>query len=159
VCGPASGGGDGAGGGGSRLFGGIASGGVTPFDLVPIDHGFCLPEALEPPYFEWLHWPQAMLPFEQAELDYVAALDVGADVELLRTELPALRPQCLRVLQVRRCVLCPVCWVALGWDSLGGLTLGCGAVADALADTAWSDHTTCYHRLAQCSCSAVQQLV
>lgn len=26
--------------------------------LVPIDHGFCLPEALEPPFFEWLHWPQ-----------------------------------------------------------------------------------------------------
>ena len=24
--------------------------------LIPIDHGFCLPEALEPPYFEWLHW-------------------------------------------------------------------------------------------------------
>ena len=27
-------------------------------ELRPIDHGFCLPEALEPPYFEWLHWPQ-----------------------------------------------------------------------------------------------------
>ena len=28
-------------------------------ELCPIDHGFCLPEGLEPPYFEWLHWPQA----------------------------------------------------------------------------------------------------
>lgn len=27
-------------------------------ELCPIDHGFCLPEALEPPFFEWLHWPQ-----------------------------------------------------------------------------------------------------
>ena len=27
-------------------------------ELVPIDHGFCLPEALEAPYLEWLHWPQ-----------------------------------------------------------------------------------------------------
>ena len=27
-------------------------------ELVPIDHGFCLPEALEPPYFEWLYWGQ-----------------------------------------------------------------------------------------------------
>ena len=27
-------------------------------ELIPIDHGFCLPEALEPPYFEWMHWPQ-----------------------------------------------------------------------------------------------------
>ena len=31
--------------------------------LVPIDHGFCLPEALEPPYLEWQHWPQARRPF------------------------------------------------------------------------------------------------
>lgn len=28
------------------------------YSLIPIDHGFCLPEALEPPYLEWLHWPQ-----------------------------------------------------------------------------------------------------
>ena len=28
--------------------------------LLPIDHGFCLPEALEPPFFEWLHWPQVI---------------------------------------------------------------------------------------------------
>ena len=28
--------------------------------LRPIDHGFCLPEALEPPYLEWLHWPQVL---------------------------------------------------------------------------------------------------
>jgi Phosphatidylinositol 3- and 4-kinase len=27
-------------------------------ELRPIDHGFCLPEALEAAYFEWLHWPQ-----------------------------------------------------------------------------------------------------
>lgn len=42
---------------------GSASGGRERLDgnsseLRPIDHGFCLPEALEPPYFEWLHWPQ-----------------------------------------------------------------------------------------------------
>jgi hypothetical protein len=34
----------------------------TQMELVPIDHGFCLPEALEPPYFEWLHWPQVTCP-------------------------------------------------------------------------------------------------
>ncbi|KAE9588684.1 putative 1-phosphatidylinositol 4-kinase [Lupinus albus] len=28
-------------------------------DLVSIDHGFCLPEWLDDPYFEWLHRPQA----------------------------------------------------------------------------------------------------
>ena len=31
--------------------------GAQPVELVPIDHGFCLPEALDPPYLEWLHWP------------------------------------------------------------------------------------------------------
>ncbi len=28
------------------------------YELIPIDHGFALPENLEPPYFEWQHWPQ-----------------------------------------------------------------------------------------------------
>lgn len=31
------------------------------YELIPIDHGFALPEALEPPYFEWQHWPQVGL--------------------------------------------------------------------------------------------------
>ncbi len=30
----------------------------SQYDLIPIDHGFALPEAFEPPYFEWQHWPQ-----------------------------------------------------------------------------------------------------
>lgn len=31
-------------------------------ELVPIDHGFCLPESYESPYFEWLFWPQVWSP-------------------------------------------------------------------------------------------------
>jgi len=46
------------------------------YELIPIDHGFCLPETLEAPYFEWLHWPQAMLPFSEEELAYIRALDI-----------------------------------------------------------------------------------
>lgn len=46
------------------------------YELVPIDHGFCLPEALEAPYFEWLHWPQTVLPFTEDELQYIHDLDV-----------------------------------------------------------------------------------
>lgn len=30
----------------------------APLRLVPIDHGFCLPDTLEPLFLEWLHWPQ-----------------------------------------------------------------------------------------------------
>ena len=69
-------------------------------ELVPIDHGFCLPEALEPLFLEWLHWPQAALPFSDAEKSYIAALDADADADLLRRELPSLHIGCLRVLHV-----------------------------------------------------------
>jgi hypothetical protein len=60
---------------------------LAAWELVPIDHGFALPEALEPPYFEWQHWPQAMLPFGREELDYIAALDAKADIRMLRQEV------------------------------------------------------------------------
>lgn len=40
---------------------GLARLAETRCALRPIDHGFCLPEALEPPYLEWLHWPQVHL--------------------------------------------------------------------------------------------------
>eukprot|EP00249_Psilotum_nudum_P023564 c28924_g2_i1 orf=423-2510(+) len=69
-----------------------------PVDLIPIDHGLCLPEALEDPYFEWLHWPQASLPFSEEELDYIKNLDAAKDAELLQAMLPMLREACLRVL-------------------------------------------------------------
>ena len=72
-------------------------------DLIPIDHGLCLPEALEDPYFEWIHWPQASIPFSEDELSYIANLDPAQDCEMLRTELPMIREACLRVL-----VLCTI---------------------------------------------------
>lgn len=83
--------------------------------LIPIDHGFCLPEALEPPYFEWLHWPQAMLPFDAEELAYIAELDPQSDADLLRRELPMLREECLHCLEV--------CTVVLQKAAAAGLSL------------------------------------
>jgi len=74
-------------------------------DLVPIDHGFCLPETLETVYFEWLHWPQSSMPFSDRELEYIESLDVKADVALLNRELPMLRVQSLRVLEVSTTLL------------------------------------------------------
>ncbi|XP_076909848.1 phosphatidylinositol 4-kinase gamma 7-like [Bidens hawaiensis] len=67
-------------------------------ELIPIDHGLCLPESLEDPYFEWIHWPQASIPFSDDELDYINALDPYRDADMLRTELPMIREACLRVL-------------------------------------------------------------
>lgn len=75
------------------------------YELVPIDHGFCLPEALEAPYFEWLYWPQAMIPFNEEELEYIKGLDPAADVELLRRHLPMLPIGCLRTLEVATVLL------------------------------------------------------
>ncbi|KAI3817127.1 hypothetical protein L1987_10916 [Smallanthus sonchifolius] len=67
-------------------------------ELIPIDHGLCLPESLEDPYFEWIHWPQASIPFSEDELDYIESLDPSRDAEMLRNELPMIREACLRVL-------------------------------------------------------------
>ncbi|XP_028764910.1 phosphatidylinositol 4-kinase gamma 7-like [Neltuma alba] len=72
-------------------------------ELVPIDHGLCLPESLEDPYFEWIHWPQASIPFSEDELDYIYNLDPFRDSELLRMEVPVIREACLRIL-----VLCTI---------------------------------------------------
>ncbi|CAN8266573.1 unnamed protein product [Cochlearia groenlandica] len=72
-------------------------------ELIPIDHGLCLPETLEDPYFEWIHWPQASLPFSDEELEYIRNLDPLKDCEMLRRELPMIREACLRVL-----VLCTI---------------------------------------------------
>ncbi|KAL2329766.1 hypothetical protein Fmac_017347 [Flemingia macrophylla] len=72
-------------------------------ELFPIDHGLCLPESLEDPYFEWIHWPQASIPFSDDELDYIYHLDPFRDSEMLRMELPMIREACLRVL-----VLCTI---------------------------------------------------
>ncbi|KAI3516813.1 hypothetical protein L1887_15867 [Cichorium endivia] len=67
-------------------------------ELIPIDHGLCLPENLEDPYFEWIHWPQASIPFSEDELEYIESLDPFRDCEMLKSELPMIREACLRVL-------------------------------------------------------------
>ncbi|XP_011009383.1 PREDICTED: phosphatidylinositol 4-kinase gamma 5-like [Populus euphratica] len=72
-------------------------------ELIPIDHGLCLPETLEDPYFEWIHWPQASIPFSDDELDYIEKLNPVKDCDMLRMQLPMIREACLRVL-----VLCTI---------------------------------------------------
>ncbi|RCV15246.1 hypothetical protein SETIT_3G043200v2 [Setaria italica] len=64
--------------------------------LFPIDHGMCLPENLEDPYFEWIHWAQASIPFSEEELEYIRNLDPGKDVMMLRRELPMIREMLTR---------------------------------------------------------------
>ncbi|KAG8043855.1 hypothetical protein GUJ93_ZPchr0458g22446 [Zizania palustris] len=69
-------------------------------ELFPIDHGLCLPENLEDPYFEWIHWAQSSIPFSEEELEYIRNLDPMRDVAMLRRELPMIREACLRVLML-----------------------------------------------------------
>ena len=45
------------------------------------------------------------MPFDAEELAYIAALDARADCEVLARELPALRPECGRTLQVSTALL------------------------------------------------------
>ncbi|EOA28873.1 hypothetical protein CARUB_v10025117mg [Capsella rubella] len=84
-------------------------------ELVPIDHGLCLPEFLDDPYFEWLNWPQALVPFTADELQYISNLDPFKDAELLRTELHSLPESAIRVLIV--------CTVFLKHAAAAGLCL------------------------------------
>ncbi|XP_002985052.2 phosphatidylinositol 4-kinase gamma 6 [Selaginella moellendorffii] len=67
-------------------------------ELIPIDHGLCLPESIEDPYFEWLHWPQASFPFSEEELDYIRVLDPAKDADMLRKQLPMLKEACIRMM-------------------------------------------------------------
>ncbi|KAK4789503.1 hypothetical protein SAY86_016807 [Trapa natans] len=76
------------------------SGMFNKVELIPIDHGLCLPETLEDPYFEWIHWPQTSIPFSEDELKYIEVLDPIHDCEMLRAELPMIREACLRVLHL-----------------------------------------------------------
>ncbi|XP_019162211.1 PREDICTED: phosphatidylinositol 4-kinase gamma 8-like [Ipomoea nil] len=73
---------------------------VESTKLVPIDHGLCLPESLDDPYFEWLHWPQASIPFSESEIEYISSLDPFKDADLIRTRLPSIRESSVRVLVV-----------------------------------------------------------
>ncbi|ESQ28901.1 hypothetical protein EUTSA_v10023399mg [Eutrema salsugineum] len=52
--------------------------------LIPIDHGYCLPENFEDCTFEWLYWPQAKVPFSSDILNYIKSLDSEQDIALLQ---------------------------------------------------------------------------
>ncbi|WCJ28704.1 Phosphatidylinositol 4-kinase gamma 8 [Euphorbia peplus] len=88
-------------------------------ELVPIDHGLCLPEWLDNPYFEWLHWPQASIPFSEYELEYISKLNPFKDATVLRNELPLLKESSIRVLVLctiflKRVVLTGLCLADIG---------------------------------------------
>lgn len=56
-------------------------------DMIPIDHGLCLPDFLNienDVVFAWMEYPQAKLPFSNEELQYIDSLDADRDVCLCK---------------------------------------------------------------------------
>lgn len=76
---------------------------ATNIELVPIDHGLCLPHigALDEAEFAWLYWKQAKLPLDSRCREYVESLDADEDIALLRRFVGSrLRPECALTLRV-----------------------------------------------------------
>ncbi|CAK8579350.1 unnamed protein product [Lathyrus sativus] len=66
---------------GNILFRKEASGQIK---LIPIDHGYCLPDKFEDCTFDWLYWPQALQPYSPETVDYINSLDAEKDIEILK---------------------------------------------------------------------------
>jgi len=67
-------------------------------ELVPIDHGFSLPDNLEVPWFEWMNWSQAKIPFDDETKSYINRIDVEKDARLLQTL--GIRSECIRTMKI-----------------------------------------------------------
>ncbi|GJY18728.1 phosphatidylinositol 4-kinase gamma 2 [Tanacetum coccineum] len=81
----------------NREEGGIA--------LIPIDHGYCLPENFKDCTFDWLYWPQAREPYSQEVLDYINSLDAEQDIALLNSHGWDLSLECARTFRISTMLL------------------------------------------------------
>eukprot|EP00252_Welwitschia_mirabilis_P013067 TRINITY_DN28891_c0_g1_i1.p1 TRINITY_DN28891_c0_g1~~TRINITY_DN28891_c0_g1_i1.p1 ORF type:complete len:599 (-),score=111.93 TRINITY_DN28891_c0_g1_i1:306-2102(-) len=77
----------------------------SSLQLVPIDHGYCLPESFEDCTFEWMNWPQAEQPFSPKFLKYIESLDVEKDIALLKFHGWTLSDECARVFRISTMLL------------------------------------------------------
>ncbi|KAK1610200.1 hypothetical protein QYE76_033873 [Lolium multiflorum] len=75
------------------------------YKLIPIDHGYCLPEKFEDCTFEWLYWPQAREPFNDETTEYISSLDAEEDIKLLKFHGWELSSSCARVLRISTMLL------------------------------------------------------
>jgi len=72
--------------------------------LIPIDHGFSLPDRLECSWFEWMNWPQSKLPFDDDIKSFILRIDIERDTQMLRKEL-GIRRECLSVMAITTTLL------------------------------------------------------
>ncbi|GAB2291101.1 Phosphatidylinositol 4-kinase gamma 4 [Dionaea muscipula] len=73
--------------------------------LIPIDHGYCLPECFEDCTFDWLYWPQARQPYSADIIDYIKSLDAEEDIALLKLYGWNLSLECARVFRISTMLL------------------------------------------------------
>lgn len=73
--------------------------------LIPIDHGYCLPENFEDCFFDWLYWPQARQPFSPDTIDYISSLDAEQDLALLKFYGWDVPIECARTLRISTMLL------------------------------------------------------
>jgi hypothetical protein len=72
------------------------------YNLVPIDHGCCLPTRLEVSDLEWcwMNWPQTKAAIRPEVQAYAASLDIDTDISLLTQAAIPLSANSMRVLRV-----------------------------------------------------------
>jgi hypothetical protein len=73
--------------------------------LIPIDHGYCLPDKFEDCTFDWLYWPQARLPYSPEVVDYINSLDAEHDIALVQFYGWDIPLECARVLRISTMLL------------------------------------------------------
>ncbi|KAE9612864.1 hypothetical protein Lal_00027337 [Lupinus albus] len=73
--------------------------------LIPIDHGYCLPEKFEDCTFDWLYWPQASQPYSPDTVDYIKSLNAEEDLELLKYYGWDVPLECARTLRISTMLL------------------------------------------------------
>ncbi|KAJ4951201.1 hypothetical protein NE237_028033 [Protea cynaroides] len=73
--------------------------------LIPIDHGYCLPENFEDCTFEWLYWPQAHEPYTHETVEYIRSLDAEKDIALLKSYGWNISRECARTIRISTMLL------------------------------------------------------
>lgn len=73
--------------------------------LIPIDHGYCLPESFEDCTFDWLYWPQAKERYSSDTIEYIKSLDAEEDIKLLKFHGWDLTPKCAQILRISTLLL------------------------------------------------------
>jgi len=73
------------------------------YRLIPIDQGLSLPSTFENAWFDWIHWPQAKVPFDPDTRCYIRHINVEEDAALL--EKLSIGPECIRTMKISSTLL------------------------------------------------------